>query len=64
MATIHFIPYCIEHPQETISVNVEGTLNVLEACKGTNVEFVGYASTAAVYPIKVVRTQKRTPLDL
>lgn len=52
LAAIHYIPYCIEHPQETIGVNVEGTFNVLEACKKSSVKFVGYASTAAVYPVK------------
>ena len=52
LAAIHFIPYCIKNPQEAIRVNVEGTLNVLEACKNGNIDFVGYASTAAVYPIK------------
>lgn len=51
LAAIHFIPYCIKHPDETIRVNVEGTNNVLEASRDTAVEFVGYASTAAVYPI-------------
>jgi UDP-glucose 4-epimerase len=51
LAAIHFIPYCIKHPDETIRVNVEGTNNVLEASRNTAVEFLGYASTAAVYPI-------------
>ncbi|RLB29479.1 MAG: hypothetical protein DRH11_15955 [Deltaproteobacteria bacterium] len=52
LAAIHFIPYCIAHPQEAIQVNVEGTLNVFEACKSINVKAVIYASTAAVYPVK------------
>jgi UDP-glucose 4-epimerase len=52
LAALHFIPYCISHPQETIQVNVEGTLNVLEACKSSDVESLVYASSAAVYPIK------------
>ena len=52
MAALHFIPYCLKNPQETISVNVEGTLNVLEACKGVDVRSVVIASTAAVYAIQ------------
>ena len=51
MAALHFIPYCIANPQETIQVNVEGTLNVLEACKPIEVKSLVYASTAAVYPV-------------
>lgn len=51
MAALHFIPYCIANPQETIQVNVEGTLNVLEACKKIDIDSLVYASTAAVYPI-------------
>lgn len=52
LAALHFIPYCLSHPQETVRVNVEGTLNVLEACKRNQPRAVVYASTAAVYPIK------------
>jgi FlaA1/EpsC-like NDP-sugar epimerase len=29
MAALHFIPYCKEHPFETLRVNVEGTQRVL-----------------------------------
>lgn len=52
LAALHFIPYCIANPQETVQVNVEGTLNVLEGCKHDAVENVVYTSTAAVYPVK------------
>ena len=52
LAALHFIPYCIKHPQETIRVNVEGTLNVLEACKKGPVKGLVYASSAAVYPVR------------
>jgi len=51
LAAIHFIPYCIAHPQESIAVNVTGTLNVLEACRVAQTERVVVASTAAVYPV-------------
>jgi len=51
MAALHFIPYCLSHPQETLRVNVEGTLNVLEQCKEHQVQVVVFASTAAIYGI-------------
>jgi UDP-glucose 4-epimerase len=49
LAAIHFIPYCIAHPRETIDINVSGTATLLEACKGSSVSAVVFASTAAVY---------------
>ncbi|QQR85766.1 MAG: SDR family NAD(P)-dependent oxidoreductase [Flavobacteriales bacterium] len=52
LAAIHFIPYCNQHPTEAADININGTINVLEAAgsKGS-VEQVFVASTAAVYPI-------------
>lgn len=38
-----------DHPLEYYRVNVGGTLNVLEACKGLEVSKVVYVSTGAVY---------------
>jgi UDP-glucose 4-epimerase len=52
LAALHFIPYCMAHPQETMRTNVEGTSNVLEACKSSSVTTVVCASTAAVYGIQ------------
>jgi len=52
LAALHFIPYCMAHPQETMRTNVEGTSNVLEACKSGSVKAVVCASTAAVYGIQ------------
>jgi UDP-glucose 4-epimerase len=52
LAAIHFIPYCNQHPAEAADININGTINVLEAAgaKGS-LEQVFVASTAAVYPI-------------
>jgi len=33
LAAIHFIPYCNDHPLETLRNNVEGTESVLLACR-------------------------------
>lgn len=51
LAAIHFIPYCNQHPFESSNINLQGTLNVLDAATQTDsVEKVFFASTAAVYP--------------
>ncbi len=47
LAAIHFIPECEAHPDEAISINTLGTVNLLRALK-PNTRFV-FASTAAVY---------------
>lgn len=52
LAAVHFIPYCNEHPFLSANINIEGTINVLDACKSLkNLKKVFFASTAAVYPI-------------
>ena len=49
LAAIADASYCSEKPIETIKVNAEGTVNVLEACRQANVGRVVYASTIWVY---------------
>jgi len=39
----------IKNPDETMDINVKGTLNVLDACHTTTVENFVFASSAAVY---------------
>jgi UDP-glucose 4-epimerase len=39
----------IKNPQETMDINVNGTLNVLEACHRSGVDNFVFASSAAVY---------------
>lgn len=51
LAALHFIPYCNDHPNETIRVNVEGTENVLLMCKKYRPESLLFVSSAAVYGI-------------
>lgn len=47
LAAIHFIPECEQHPDEAVTINVHGTVNLLVSCPD-DCRFV-YASTAAVY---------------
>ncbi len=50
MAAHHFIPYCNEHPGETIRVNVLGTQRLLDAiARKPTIEKLIFISTAAVY---------------
>ena len=40
---------CENDPVETVSINVEGTVNVFEACRRADVKQVIYAETSALY---------------
>ena len=51
LAAVHFIPYCNQHPYESSNINIQGTINILNAAKKVKAEKVFFASTAAVYPI-------------
>jgi UDP-glucose 4-epimerase len=67
LAAIHFIPYCNEHPYESSNINIQGTMNVLDAAANAGVGKVFFASTAAVYPIydeAVAETHTTLPLDI
>jgi NAD dependent epimerase/dehydratase len=43
------IPYSYRHPREYVTANVEGTINVLEACRRLGVRRVVHTSTSEVY---------------
>lgn len=68
LAAIHFIPYCNAHPVEAADININGTINVLDACAGaSSIEQVFVASTAAVYPIAdrpLAEDHPAGPLDI
>lgn len=68
LAAIHFIPYCNQHPFEAADINIRGTMNILDACRGLNsLEKIFFASTAAVYPISddaVDEDHELLPLDI
>ncbi len=63
LAAMHFIPDCIARPKETMEVNVEGTRRVLDSCRGSQVQQVVFASSAAVYaPGDAPCVEDATPL--
>ncbi|MFP3984615.1 MAG: SDR family NAD(P)-dependent oxidoreductase [Candidatus Bathyarchaeia archaeon] len=49
LAAVASVPFSVSHPILTNRVNVEGTLNLLEACSDTNTERLLYISSCAVY---------------
>ena len=64
LAAIHFIPYCNQNPFESSNINVQGTINVLDAVERTSsVKKVFFASTAAVYPIFNAATREDHRVD-
>lgn len=68
LAAIHFIPYCNQHPVEAADININGTINVLDACAAAGtVKQVFVASTAAVYPIAdgpMAEDHETGPMDI
>jgi len=52
LAALHYIPYCSDHPVETLSVNVVGTQTLLEAIKSNRPRRFVFASTGDVYAPK------------
>jgi UDP-glucose 4-epimerase len=48
-AAIVSVPFSVERPQESHDVNIQGTLNVLQAARKANARRVVFASSAAIY---------------
>lgn len=48
-AAIVSVPFSVERPQESHDVNIQGTLNVLQAARKARTRRVVYASSAAIY---------------
>lgn len=58
LAALIGIPYSYLAPQSYVQTNIEGTLNVLEACREAGVERLLHTSTSEVYG-----TPQYTPID-
>lgn len=58
------IPYSYRHPREFVAANVEGTLNVLEACRRESTRRLVHTSTSEVYGTAVsVPIDEQHPLN-
>ena len=68
LAAVHFIPYCNANPYESANINLQGTVNLLDALrKVSSLTKVFFASTAAVYadsPTPVSEESPTFPLDI
>ena len=65
-AAVVSVPYSVEHPQETHDVNIQGTLNVLQAARKNGVRRVVFASSAAIYGEEptLPKTEAMLPLPI
>lgn len=68
LAAHHYIPYCNQHPADTIHVNVYGTQSLLDEVKRHDeVKKVIFASSAAVYgpsPQNHQESEQMAPIDI
>ena len=53
----------IEHPSEYLSVNVQGTVQVLEGARRAGVEKLVYAASSSCYGLAAVPTAEDHPID-
>lgn len=61
LAALHFIPYCVAHPAETVAVNVLGLQHVLDALAGQPVERLVFTSTGDVYAPDLAAHDEEAP---
>lgn len=66
-AAVVSVPYTVEHPQESHDVNIQGTLNVLQAARAAKTKRVVFASSAAIYgeepTLPKVETMRPEPIS-
>lgn len=67
LAAIHYIPYCVAHPEETEAVNVTGIQNIINAIHDidSTIELL-FSSSAAVYKdsaLPLSETNELQPID-
>ena len=62
------VPESIKNPKDTFEVNVDGTKNVISACKKNNVKKIIISSSAAVYgestkDVKLTESSEKNPIS-
>jgi len=63
LAAISSVPESIKNPEKVKSINVDGTLNILEVAKKFNIKRVVYSSSASVYGDNEEKLNERTKLN-
>ncbi|OGS41247.1 MAG: hypothetical protein A2506_02235 [Elusimicrobia bacterium RIFOXYD12_FULL_66_9] len=59
-----FVDHCELHPEETRKVNVEGTLNVVRACRDLDARMIFYSSDYVFDGVKGVYTEEDVPCPI
>jgi UDP-glucose 4-epimerase len=66
-AAIVSVPYSVEHPQESHDVNIQGTINVLQAARKARTRRIVFASSAAIYgedpTLPKIETMRAEPMS-
>lgn len=60
VAALPRVQYSIEHPLETNAINVDGTINVLDACVKTGIKRFVFSSSSSIYGDQEVSPQVET----
>jgi UDP-glucose 4-epimerase len=67
VAAIPRVQYSIKYPEETNKANIDGTLNILEACKKNGVKRVVYSASSSAYgdqdKLPLVDTMSPNPMS-
>lgn len=67
LAAVHYIPYCIEYPDEVIATNITGLQNIISAIRPNETTKLIFASSASVYgspQSKVLESDPYSPNDI
>ena len=66
-AAIVSVPYSVEHPQESHDVNIQGTINILQAARKARARRVVFASSAGIYgeepALPKIETMRAEPIS-
>ena len=62
LASQSYVPVSYVTPTNTINTNINGTINLLEAIKGTNIEIIGITSSEVYGDVKKTPITEETPL--
>lgn len=64
LAAIHYIPYCVEHPDEVVATNITGMQHIIDAVHpfGASTKFI-FTSSASVYGSLASKARETDPYN-